>query len=684
LAVVLFNFKNSDRQPVSPEEVRRRIFSDAGSTRAFYREQSYGLVELAGKPEGDVFGWYTIDAFDRPCDREGWRAAALAAAARAGVDLTGYDHTAFFFPRTDACPFFGYGEQPGKNTWVNGTSIATFTHELGHNLGTPHASARICTGPDGGRLVLGPACTDLEYGNPFDVMGARLRHTSAYNKALAGWLGGDHLREVTASGVYTVAPQERPTSGVQLLSIRRDSSTFFYLEYRQPFGFDDFPPGAAATSGVMVLIGPPLGQGQSAFLLDMTPETATLEDAALGLGMSYQDPESVKMTVVGLSPEGARVEIDYRGSPAGCQYGLPIRGSPATELLIVAVALAWRRRRAVGVALVCLILGGCGDHPGPPPPAAAAPAPAHATPAPRIVLYVVAPGIEQVCQRHAELYCAHLDVCLPYRLAGEYGSIEFCRARRDEGCRIDFLTPSRNEAPADRTACDEALTGQSCRDFFLGLPLEACAVPPGKLPAGAFCRTTSDCGPGLGCKTESGACGTCRPALDIGADCGWWRDGCVRGTRCYGDRCLAPLKVGEPCKMALAECETGSECTASGCASRDAERGTPCLGGDRCDPWRNLHCNLRSGRCEPWAPAVPVGGRCGTVIPDGSVLTCTGAATCFGPSQETRTCVPRSAVGEPCDPARGKPCKAPAVCTEGICLVPTIVMGGLYTPPICR
>src|SRR3954468_2822116 len=67
MAVFLFNFKNDARQPLTVDEVRRRVFTAADSTAAFYREQSYGLVDLRGKvdPTGDVFGWTTIDAFNR-------------------------------------------------------------------------------------------------------------------------------------------------------------------------------------------------------------------------------------------------------------------------------------------------------------------------------------------------------------------------------------------------------------------------------------------------------------------------------------------------------------------------------------------------------------------------------------------------------------------------------------------
>jgi hypothetical protein len=319
LAVVLFNFTNDDRRPMTPQEVQRKIFLDQYSTREFYKEQSYGLIQLAGKtgPQGEVFGWYTIPGINRPCNYGAWGDMALAVARSAGADLTGYDHTVFFFPATDACPFLGVGQQPGNVTWMNGLSIATFNHELGHNVGTPHAAARTCTGADGQRITLGKTCRDAEYGNPFDVMGAGFRHTHAYNKAQARWLSGRNIGIVNQSGLYTLLAQERPSDGVQLLRVPRDESTYYYLEYRQPFGFDTFAPGSPAVNGVIVVIGSELrGLGRS-YLLDMSPGTTTLADAPLALNQTYEDAAAaVKLRVVAVTPESAQVEVQM-GSPAG-------------------------------------------------------------------------------------------------------------------------------------------------------------------------------------------------------------------------------------------------------------------------------------------------------------------------------------------------------------------------------
>ena len=228
-----------------------------------------------------MFGWYTIDAANRPCDEAAWGAAAVARAAREGVDTGRATITwSSSFPPPTPAPSGARVNIRASQTWINGTSIAAFTHELGHNLGTPHASSRTCTGPDGQRVVLGETCVDIEYGNPFDVMGAGLRHTNAYNKAQAGWLPAASVRRVEEGGRFTLRPQEQPARrGRSCSRCSRDASTFYYLEYRQPFGFDSFAPDDPITQGVIVLLGGPPGEVARTFLLDLTPETDTLADA---------------------------------------------------------------------------------------------------------------------------------------------------------------------------------------------------------------------------------------------------------------------------------------------------------------------------------------------------------------------------------------------------------------------
>jgi hypothetical protein len=326
LAVILFNFQNDDRQPLSVDEARRKIFTDPNSVRAFHQEQSYGFIDLGGKLDkvnGDVFGWYTLPANNRPCAESKWDDMALAMAAEKGIDTTGYDHYVFIFPYTEACLYGGRGEQPGKNTWINGGSIRTMNHELGHNFGTPHASSYTCTNAAGDRVAISPTCRTTEYGNPFDVMGHGYRHTNAFNKARARWLGSKNIIDVGQSGVYTLLPQEQPSNGVQLLSIVATETSSYYIEYRQPFGYDDFAADAPAATGLIILYGGGLRTLTNSYLLDMNPGTASFADAPLGVGKTFV-AAGVKVTLVERTPQAAQVRIEL--SDAGGGSGPPDGG----------------------------------------------------------------------------------------------------------------------------------------------------------------------------------------------------------------------------------------------------------------------------------------------------------------------------------------------------------------------
>jgi hypothetical protein len=320
LAVFLFNFANDDRQPISIEDARRKVFTDRNSVRAFHKEQSFGFVDLAGKIDpvnGDVFGWYTIPSNNRPCLESKWDDEALAIAKQRGIDPTGYDHYVYIFPYTDACLYGGRGEQPGRNTWINGGSITTMNHELGHNFGTPHASSWSCTNAAGTRITLGGTCRSTEYGNPFDVMGHGYRHTNAFNKARARWLSAANILDVGKNGDYTLFPQEQPSTGVQLLSAVASDTTWYYVEYRQPFGYDDFAPDSAAATGVIVMLGGSMGKLGNSFLLDMNPTTTTFADAPLGVGKTFSDPAAdVKITLVERTPQSAKVRFEFAGGSA--------------------------------------------------------------------------------------------------------------------------------------------------------------------------------------------------------------------------------------------------------------------------------------------------------------------------------------------------------------------------------
>jgi hypothetical protein len=313
VAIILANFTNNTSQPITPTAAVELVFAGAQSPNAYYKEESFGIRSLIGKlaPAGDVFGWYTISPGTTACNYSGWGNSARAAAQSAGVDLSGYDHIIHYFPRTSACAWSGVGQVPGKYTWINGSSAATISHELGHNFGSHHASTLICTS-NGARVTVGPTCTVNEYGHPFDVMGSGYRHMTVFNKGRIGFLEPENTVNVVADGTFAIAPLATKSTQVQSLRIPINGTTAYYVEFRQPFGFDNFSSTSSVVNGVLITRAPlSYSTLERPALLDMVPSTSTFTDASLRVGATFTDPASgLSVRLNSISSTAANVTVD--------------------------------------------------------------------------------------------------------------------------------------------------------------------------------------------------------------------------------------------------------------------------------------------------------------------------------------------------------------------------------------
>ena len=75
-AVILFTFGAGGAWP--QEEARSEVFTGTKSVNAFYQEESYGEISLTGKlrPDGDIFGWYSVNTPTVGCPAAPWKAKA--------------------------------------------------------------------------------------------------------------------------------------------------------------------------------------------------------------------------------------------------------------------------------------------------------------------------------------------------------------------------------------------------------------------------------------------------------------------------------------------------------------------------------------------------------------------------------------------------------------------------------
>ncbi len=314
--VLLVNFQDNVQQPWRIDEVKSMVF---GTVNQFVKENSSGQTWL----NGDVHGYNTLPLDSTTCDSSSIDRYARQYAEEDGIDLSNYSRLIYVFPKVASCGWTGKGTLGGTQSraWINGAlTLNTIGHELGHNFGLHHAEKLDC-----GDDVIGDNCVSVTYGDTLDIMGAAgvKGHYGAYNKELLGWISCSESEIVVADsdGSYQLVPYESTTAGtVKSLKVRRgtDSVTgepsWYYIEYRQPIGFDSFLEGKEGiTNGVVFRVASEANTKGSQ-LLDMTPSSSwvDMDDAALPVGSSYTDPEAgVTITTEWANSKGASVHVSF-------------------------------------------------------------------------------------------------------------------------------------------------------------------------------------------------------------------------------------------------------------------------------------------------------------------------------------------------------------------------------------
>jgi M6 family metalloprotease-like protein len=300
--VILVNFQDApSNQPWTPAQIQSEVFGSSGVS-GYLQEASYGQTSLTGA----VYGWYIIAVSSTTCDTNQIATDANNAASAAGANLAAYTRFVYVFPYNSVCGWAGVATIGGNpsQSWVNGGGTSTntldlgiFAHEMGHNLGLYHSHGLDCD-----PVTLSGQCTLWEYMDSMDVMGSAQGHYNSFQKQRLGWLNygsSPPISTVTTSGTYTLAPYESADSNSKALKILKFTnptnglSYYYYVEYRQPLGFDSgLIPSTA--NGVVIRLAQD-GTPNSSDLLDMTPNSSTDFDwnyAALTVGATFSDPDA--------------------------------------------------------------------------------------------------------------------------------------------------------------------------------------------------------------------------------------------------------------------------------------------------------------------------------------------------------------------------------------------------------
>lgn len=323
-AAFLVNYVNCVSEPATPTEIQA-LFD--GVIKQYFEESSFNQVEWST----DVYGWWTLPEPDN-----GYQLAndAKAEAKNRGIDLTQYDHLIILYPNCGkfgcACGTVGPGGNGTQVVWrcvdedffdIN-EGVETTVHELGHNLGFWHGRRLDC-----GTETLGEDCTAYHYGDYFDPMGgsmAVLSHFHAFHKERVGWIRPEadapaRIENVRSSGTYTISPYSLALNGsVKALKIRRGSNPgggvdYFYLEYRQPIGFDTELHNMLGDvfDGIFIRMGNDTFP-DSSDLLDMSPEDRSMGSFALKPGQTFSDSMTgvtIAIDLLSIDTAGAVVNL---------------------------------------------------------------------------------------------------------------------------------------------------------------------------------------------------------------------------------------------------------------------------------------------------------------------------------------------------------------------------------------
>lgn len=314
------NFAINPIVKLTEAEIQDLLFNQSS---AFYEENSYGTVSLSGDTTSPV----TVDVDVSVCNTDAVALAADQELSARGFNLNNYDHVMYLIPTHPKCTWSGKANVAGKRSWIKRVQLSTINHELGHNLGLFHANKKDC-----GAVTTADSsqCTITEYGDYLSAMSGTNtpKHFNAFHKEQLGWLSGDRIKTVTADSRVTLSPVEAEGNFPLLLKIPngQDSSgneLFYYVEYRQPSGFDS----SLATEAAAMLNGVRLREGASnnaasSYLLDPTPNSSSYDwdDISLAPGQSFEQ-QGIRIDVVASDASSVTLDVVMQNSAAQCIRG---------------------------------------------------------------------------------------------------------------------------------------------------------------------------------------------------------------------------------------------------------------------------------------------------------------------------------------------------------------------------
>lgn len=211
---------------------------------------------------------------------------------------------------------------------VSNLSSNVMTHEFGHVIGLMHADALQCgsgasdVGTDSNGRFTDPSCYIREYGDTTDIMGAAQNAQPVVSSTLWDYAGlgrGDEIRDVgVASGVksYTLKPWGGTDAQRAIKFTDPVSKEVYYLELRQPVGYDSYLGQSGKPAGNMGVKIVQRGGATIASSLILMPSTVPFTEPwyaknhAWQAGSTFTTYTGTRVTINSVSATSASVTIN--------------------------------------------------------------------------------------------------------------------------------------------------------------------------------------------------------------------------------------------------------------------------------------------------------------------------------------------------------------------------------------
>lgn len=294
--VILIRFSDSPATaPFTQAEVTTTMTA-AGGVAPYWQEASFGQEVM----HPTVTAWLT-DSKDKTstnCDYTFISNEAQTLATAAGYQHSAYQFQkyVYLFPSNSSCGWAGLGDVGGPDAWSNGyNALWVIGHELGHTIGNGHDNSLVTCGTG---VIIGPNCTNSQYGDPWGVMGNHTptMHVNVWQKNNMGWVTDAQMATHSqGTATYTLSPLETPGGTTYGVAVFANAHRGYWLEFRQPVGFDASLSGPAIDGAVVHLANDYSGAPEiitDYSCWDTCFLTMPSSDGALAVGSAFVDSDT--------------------------------------------------------------------------------------------------------------------------------------------------------------------------------------------------------------------------------------------------------------------------------------------------------------------------------------------------------------------------------------------------------